>query len=246
MQEHWPVKNRKSTHQPLPRRHLKTVVAGVGIVSIVAITAIIYIAAAPKIIHQDSTIKPTAKVQAKATVSETDISNKKESPVSNQNSKDQPVTQSPGVISKPPMSTQSPPPTTQQAPSQRPFAVTSGSLDQAQVYCSGGNYMVSINDFRISLANSEGGSLSYGFEVTGGIADSWNGYRQQVTVPMGTTYTSLSKLYWGGSSDPHPLYTQNISSGHGPAAVRVAIYSPNLIYSPWINIPAQMSGEACA
>lgn len=78
---------------------------------------------------------------------------------------------------------------------------------------------------------SGGGEISYGYEVTGGIPDSWKGYRQKATVPAGSYSISLNKLYRDAGSEPHMAYSNTIWPGHGVATIRAVVYAPNLIYS---------------
>jgi hypothetical protein len=134
-----------------------------------------------------------------------------------------------------------------QSPVNRPFAVSYVGLDQPAVYCSGGGdyYIAQIGDFPISLNGNTGGEITYGFEVTGGIPDNWNGYRQKATVPAGSYSTSFNKLYWGSGSDPHMAYSETLWAGHGAATIRAVVYTPNLVYSPSVTVPAQGFGEKC-
>lgn len=158
-------------------------------------------------------------------------------------------TVSPNSSSTPTKTTQ-PKPNPQPAPAPQtstPFAVTSVYLDQPAVYCSGGGeyYIAQIGDVILGLSTPSGGQITYGYEVTGGIPDYWNGYHQPGTIPAGVMSTSINKIYWGNSSDPQMAWSRTVEQGHGPAAVRAVIYTPNTIYSPWVQIPAQGFGELC-
>jgi|GEM_PF-1634301 len=139
------------------------------------------------------------------------------------------------------------PTTSPQPAATAPFRVTSVLLDQPAVFCSGGDhYIAQIGDVDIYLSSPSGGSVSYGFEVTGGIEDQWHGYQQQGTVPAGAFSMSVNRLLWGNNSTPHMAFSQTIWAGHGQAAVRAVVYTPNVIYSQWITIPPQSAGEQCS
>lgn len=126
------------------------------------------------------------------------------------------------------------------------FRITSASLSSASVYCAGDYQVVQIGDVTLGVVGGgPGGTVSYGFEVTGGIPDELNGYRFSGTVPAGVTWTSFLKMKGGDSSYPQMVYAQTVYSGHGPAGVRAVVYTPNPVYSAWLTIPAHNSGQQC-
>lgn len=133
-------------------------------------------------------------------------------------------------------------------PTPPPFAISYVYLSQPLGYCGGGGdyYILQINDVNVGTTNSSGGQITYGFEVTGGIQDERNGYRQPGTIPAGTTSSSFNKMYWNDGGTPHIAHSQTIWAGHGPAAIRAVVYSPNTVYSQWFSIPAQAIGEKCS
>jgi hypothetical protein len=138
-------------------------------------------------------------------------------------------------------------PPQQTAPQVNEFGVNYLIISGSSVYCSyyGDGYDVHINDVSMGLRTNTGGNITIGFEVSGGIKDTWNGYRQPVTVPAGTFTTSLNKAIGKDPNYPQYAYSQTVPAGHGPAAVRAVVYTPNVAYSQWIQVPAQQNGEKC-
>lgn len=131
-------------------------------------------------------------------------------------------------------------------PTSQPFGVSYVTLSQSNLVCSSnGSYIIQIGDVIIGLASSSGGTITYGFEVSGDITDAWGGYHQSGSVAAGTWSTSFNQLYWGSMSDPHMAYTEQIPWGHGAGAVRAVVYTPNAVYSQWFAVPAQAIGQSC-
>jgi outer membrane biosynthesis protein TonB len=141
----------------------------------------------------------------------------------------------------------SPPQAQQTTPQVNEFGVYYLSISGSSVYCSyyGNGYDVHIYDVSMGLRTNTGGQITVGFEVTGGIQDTWNGYRQPVTIAAGSFNTSLNKAIGRDPNYPQHAFSQTIPAGHGPAAVRAVVYTPNLAYSQWIQVPAQQNGEKC-
>jgi len=132
------------------------------------------------------------------------------------------------------------------APAPQPFAVSYVVLNQPNIVCSSeGSYIAQIGDVIVGLGSVSGGAITYGFEVSGDIPDSWAGYRQNSNVAAGTWSTSFNQMYWGSMNDPHMAYTELIPWGHGAGAIRAVVYSPNTVYSSWFNVPAQAVGQSC-
>jgi hypothetical protein len=144
-----------------------------------------------------------------------------------------------------PTTTTKPTPTPPQPVSSPAFSVNYLYVDQPAVYCAGGGdyYIAQMGNVMMGLSGGSGGQVTFGFEVTGGIVDNWHGYHQPATVPAGTYSTSFNVLT--GRGEPNMAYSEVIWSGHGPATIRAVVYSPNLVYSAPLNVPAQNVGEKC-
>lgn len=132
------------------------------------------------------------------------------------------------------------------APTPQPFAVSYVVLNQPNLVCSSdGSYIAQIGDVIVGFTSASGGVVSYGFEVSGDIDDTWGGYRQGGSVAAGTWSTTFNQMYWGSANDPHMAYTELIPWGHGAGAIRAVVYTPSTAYSSWFNVPAQAIDEPC-
>lgn len=131
-------------------------------------------------------------------------------------------------------------------PTPQSFAVSYVTLSQPNLVCSAdGSYIAQIGDVIVGFTSASGGTVSYGFEASGDVDDTWGGYRQSGSVAAGTWSTTFNQMYWGTANDPHMAYTELIPWGHGAGAIRAVVYAPSTAYSSWFNVPAQAIDEPC-